>query len=109
MKHNITVGQTLYYAPERGEPRTVKVTKVGRRWAYLDGTTRRVALDTMVVHDGGFAWGTCFLSEDDYQSMTETRKAWRSLRDRVSRFAIPEGVTLNDINAAAKLLKLDLS
>src|SRR6266550_2190989 len=107
----LQVGQVLYYVPaERrfGKPYDVKVTKIGRNWAELEGGQGRVDVKTLWLDGGQYASpGRCWLSREAYELHVLRQTVWRKLRLRLTNeFTVPEGVTVEQIEQAAALLGL---
>ena len=113
----LEVGQTLYYVPSQrhgGDPREVKVTKVGRKWATVqEGVwfTEKIDLDTLVADGGVYSSpGQCYLSKTHYEEVLAESEAWKRFRSVIDRtFRAPAGVSLEDINYAYTVLKIDPS
>lgn len=112
---NLEVGQKLWFVYntysyrrlERAEGSEVVVEKIGRNWAHLsDG--HRINKESMVA-DGGkhSSPGRCYLSKEHYDAEIQLIRAWREFAQRVPMYGVPKGVTIEDIKAAAALLKLD--
>jgi hypothetical protein len=103
---NYTVGQTLWYVPNRGQPFEVTIANVGRKWLTID-LRRPMRVDKTTLNaDGGqySSPGTCYLSESAYRDERELSKAWDDFTYWVCS-RMPYGVTLEKIRAARTILK----
>ena len=112
--HKLAVGQKLWFVEtdhmgraRGGSPRTV--TKVGRQWAHL-GDNCRIELDTLKQDGHGFnSPGRAYLSKLAWETEHQLERAWdrltRACRDRLNP---PDGVTWENIEQAARLLRLPL-
>lgn len=105
----LTEGQSLWWVPTQlrhANQRTVTVTKVGRKWAQLDNG-RRIDIESMHADGGEYSSpGCCYLSEEYYKAKVALVGAWNSLCATIRYKNAPDGITLGDIAAARKLLKL---
>lgn len=106
----LTVGQKLWFVPGYNyQPFDVEVVKIGRRWATVENYMHRairIDIETMRPHenDGN---GLCYLSREDYETKQALGVAWRNLCSDISRmYRTPDGVTVEKIAAARKLLGL---
>jgi hypothetical protein len=93
----------------RGEGRTAKVEKVGRKWATLDHGGYRVDMATGRLEAGNYSSPGCvFASREAYEANVAVRNAWNMLCDRLHNAygSAPSGVTLPDIAKARELLGL---
>ena len=98
---NLIVGQVLWYQPNdrRRKGYEVTINRVGRKWAYCHGRFGRVDRETP---------GRCYLSRDDYDKQQAIDFEWHRLFYSWKRpYNAPLDVTLEDIVAARKLLRLD--
>ena len=110
-----TVGQKLWcvMSDRRGGSfpgREVTITKVGRKWLTIDYADYRVDMGHMFVDGHGYASpGRCYLSKEEYEKIPALQAAWKEFRARLTLMygTIPEGVTVEDIREAMKLLKLE--
>lgn len=110
----LTVGQKLWFIPQeryQGDPCEVTVTKVGRQWAAVDGTSQsyRVDIDSLVMDSKGYGGvGRCYLSREMYESEKRRQTAWDNLQRRMGSWTtrLHPDVTVDDMQAAAKLLRL---
>lgn len=107
----LTVGQQLWWVPARyrtGEqPCYVTVEKVGRKWAQLSNQYR-IDVTTLEPDSKGYSSpGECYLQREEYESKVAISYAWGRLRKFMeSRIwsGAPDGVTLENIEAAGNLL-----
>lgn len=109
----LTVGQELWMVPRQrylGEPRTVKVVKVGRKYADLDIRGYRVDMTTLVVDGGNHgSLAQCYLDRTAHEAEQERGRLWTVLRNRIDRQYIPpENVSGEQMKAAAAMLGLVL-
>lgn len=107
--NKLKVGQKLWwvYSFNRfGNSRYVTVTKVGRKWAQLDNGCR-INNDTLCAERGEYmSPGRCYLSKDIYDAEVALKKAWSGMKRDIQYASIQEGVTVVDIEAARKLLRM---
>jgi hypothetical protein len=91
----------------RGDPYFVTVHKVGRKWAEID-SGRRVDLKTLAVDGGEYSSpADCYLSREEYEAEVRRNELFHRLVRRIGHL-VNNGVTADDIVAAAKLLRVDL-
>jgi hypothetical protein len=113
-KKQLTAGQVLYLVPYQryqGQPRDTVVTKVGRKWAYIENDRYRIDLATLVIDcEGGTSLGRCYVDKERYLADQEKQSAWDKLRQGIqNRYAVPANVTIETIRAAAESLGVSLS
>lgn len=109
-----TVGMQVFFvsAKKPHENRQVKITKTANKWATLDyppNAPYRMHVDTWRV-DGGEnnAYpGECYPTEQDYLSVAGLSNKYLRLRSRMG-LCPSEGVTVADVEQAAKLLRIDI-
>ncbi len=98
------VGQELWFVPQTwGRPvegSATKITKVGRKWLELSNGRRACVKSLETGYD------QCYLTRADYEKERELFRAWQELDGLIERRP-PEGVTLDKINQARKLLGLE--
>jgi len=99
---SLNVGQELWFVHREkrsGEPRTVKVTRVGRKWAHLDYWGHRIDITTLKADGNGYASpGQCWLNKAAWEAEVERTAAWGRLRQYMDRrWDAPEGVTKDRI------------
>jgi hypothetical protein len=110
-KHEIKPGQRLWYVPRdsRDAPHWITVTSVRRKWATFD-FRRRMDLESLTVDGGAYCSpGRCWLSEEAYRAHIAKCASWVNLREWMRGNAIPEWITLEQIQQAAKLLGMEVS
>lgn len=106
------VGQSLWYVPADRpweKPRAVSIVKIGRKWLELNEPWLAVDRVTLTAkpRKGYEPRGQCYLSKADYERYLRRHSAWRHLRRQVQdKWTAPETVTLEQIQAAADLLRL---
>ncbi len=105
--HNIQVGQKLWRVASRrrgGNGFEVTVSKVGRKWAELDGyATGRIDLETLCVDGGNYmSPATCYLSRESYEAECTLRAANAEFKVRMSEYN--NLFSLEQIRAAEKIL-----
>lgn len=114
MTEPLVVGQELYFVPSDlrwRSPSTVRVTKIGRRWAYIDrGYDSRIDKETWVVDGHGYGSpGRCYRSEADWRSHCRRTEAWFAIRKFLAGYGpIPDRVTLSDLERVAEILGVPL-
>jgi hypothetical protein len=65
-------------------------------------------MQTLVVDGRGYGSpGTCYLSREHYQQQEGPKLAWNSLRAAMGN-AMPNGISYENVVAAAKLLGIDV-
>jgi hypothetical protein len=110
----LKIGQELWYVPNnyrrdmKPQGRTVKITKVGRKYAYLDDGRSRIFLDThdqSYEVDGGdyTSPGACYLSENHYLDEKRLIDVVREFKKAVEVIAYYE-VTVQQIRKAREIL-----
>jgi hypothetical protein len=110
----LNVGQTLVFVPSgfrRGQPTEVTVTKIGRKWADIEGTfyTDRIEIDTLHADGGKYSSpGRCYLSREEYETEKATGDAWWAFSRTIDgEHSAPEGVTAETIQNVVKQLGLE--
>jgi hypothetical protein len=108
----LSVGQKLWYVPyeRRGKPCEVVVKTIGRKWAGIDSGLDRVDMKTLIVDGAGYSSpGRCYLSRAEWEADVALEVAWGALwRDvHAASYRCPDGVTVENIQAARKLLRID--
>lgn len=105
----LTVGQKLYWVSVYGNaPHWVTVTKVGKKWAYLDNKERVGVNDLMADGKGYSSHATCYFSKELYEETVELAKAWGELKRDITNHSSAR-VTIEDIKNARTLLGLSNS
>lgn len=105
----LSVGQKLCFVGthryNKG-PTEVTVTKIGRKWAYLDNGEK---IDSVTLWADGGQYGSpgrCWLSEHDWMQEQERCRLWLELHKRLS-FRPPDGVSIDTIRQASAMLTND--
>lgn len=112
--HNLKVGQKLYLvSSEHGwrgsSPEFITLTGVGKKWATFEryGRKEKVHLEELYIDGKEYSSpGQCWLSKKEYIAYLEAKEAWGKLHRRIGH-NIPDGVTLEKINQARKILGFD--
>lgn len=106
---NLTPGMALWYVEDGGRARSVTVETVGRKWATLVECPReRVEVATGDVCERGYGRrGQVWLTRLAHEEDRYLRARWRDLAREVSG-PMPKGMTLETINNARRLLKLEV-
>lgn len=113
------VGQTGYligkvsFGPKRGsyaEPVPVKITKVGKRWAYyahaLGHRDGRFEMESGNVDAGEYtSEDYVWPSLEAFAEYAAAKAAWRGLRDLIGFGPPPSGLTSGEISAFAARVK----
>ena len=111
MSNEYKVGDKLWWvgSDNKRTQREVTIEKVGRVWLTLSNGHR---VDKVALKADAGEWtspGTCWLSKEAYEHCARLDRAWDALRRAVNNtWYIPDNVTLEDIKAAAALLKLEI-
>ena len=107
-KPPLSVGQTLFLVSSDRVPRKadVQVEKVGRKWAELSNG-KRIDVLTWLADGGQYrSPGCCWESRERYEQEAGLKQAWAKLRLDVQNSFTPKDVSVEDIEAARRLLKL---
>jgi hypothetical protein len=109
----ITQGQKLWMVFSQrycGEPREVTVIKVGRKWAEIDVRGYRIDKTTLAIDGGDYTSpGRCYLCRETYERRVALLRAWNAVASKIDRrYGPADGVTIDDVRAAAALLKVNL-
>ncbi len=107
------VGDMLWFEarPRYGASGPVTVTKVGRKWASYGPSYRRDRFDITNGEVDGYGYephGRVWPTQTDALVDARRCKLWQAVELGMGYHA-PEGVTIDDIEAAAKLLKIPVS
>ena len=104
----VTVGQRLLYVPaqNRGPPREVTVTRVGRKWFEANGVYSRISIETLWVDGGQYGSpGRCWLSAESYEAEKSRQAAWSEFKSLMDRhYAAPADVSISQIENARRAL-----
>lgn len=107
----LTVGQQLWWVPNHcrhsDKPKFVTVEKVGRKWAQLSSNDRIDVVTLVADGKGNTSPGLCYLTREEYQAKLVKNRAWMKLHAFIESHlyrGTPDSVTLEDIEAAGKLL-----
>ena len=111
----LTIGQKLWFVPRErynGAPYEVEITKVGRKWAQTIGrrSDYRVNVDTLAMDSQGYGIvGQCYTDRDAYEAESQRQLRWDRLKSTLSGWSVKlhRDVTIEDMDAAAKLLRLN--
>jgi hypothetical protein len=104
---SFAVGQSLVFAPygKRHEVLDLTVTKIGRKWVTLSNDYRFDPATLRVDGQGYTSPGRMYLSRDEYNTAVAITEAWRLMQNAID-YVPPPGVTVADIEAARKLLRI---
>ncbi len=107
---DLKVGQKLWFVPRHGTSREITITKLGRKWFETD-TKYRFNIKTLSADGGQYmSPGDCHLDRFEYEAKRQLQKAWAAITQKLGRFGNwhHAEVTIEDIQAAAKLLRINL-
>lgn len=107
----LTARQVVWYVPWHGNPRNMTVSKVGRKWAATEERPDlKILIGTDEVHVPNFGRvGTIYLSREAREEQARLSAAWDDVRkDLYGKVTRPDAVTVEDINAARRLLGLEV-
>lgn len=110
MKKQLAVGDTVWLVcndGRRGDPQEHVVSKVGRKWIYIDRCRYRFDVDTWRVDGGGYSSpATIYESKEAWEKKESLENAWRRFAENVRNQygTVPSGATEEAIEQAAKLL-----
>jgi hypothetical protein len=107
--YNLKVGQKLWYVPNDSRyesAREYTVKKVGRLFAELADSQRRIRLDNLEVYVPNYSSpGRCYLNQEEYVAEVALGRTWRSFKMRIDgHHHAPKGMTLERIAQAQALL-----
>jgi hypothetical protein len=102
------VGQSLWFAPSArwaGAPRSVVISKVGRKWITL-GDEGRMDPETMRMDGEGFSSpGRCYLTRQDWEDAVARRDAWDRVWKMIyNQHSVPAHLTRAAIDKIEMLL-----
>lgn len=106
----LEVGMKLWFqaSARYHDSREVTVLSIGRKWAQLDNRLR-IDVTTWLADGGKYnSPGRCYESLEGWENEARLEAEWSSLRRHVSdKWSRPNGVTIEDMQKAAELLKVD--
>lgn len=105
------VGQQLWYVPfeRRGNPRSVNVTVIGRKWVTLEGRQGRFDESTMLMDGNGYSSpGRVYMSQEEHLKSVADSRAWDALTIALRGMRKPDSVSMSDIQQVAKLLGIEI-
>lgn len=89
------------------------VEKVGRRWAYLDGSHGKIDMENGSVHDNYYnsmdSPGKAFPSEVAWLENTYTEKLWRNICayfDSHRRYCVPDNLNKENLEQIIEILNI---
>jgi hypothetical protein len=95
----VEVGQTLYEPNRRtGSYREYKVVSIGRKWISLSGGAR-CTIDGLKLDCGGYGARRLYINTEAYEAARKLESAWSDLLRDFQFARIPEGMTVDAINA----------
>lgn len=108
----LTVGQKLWYVPDRRTGYYVTVTKIARKWASVSNMCSRADMTNgwPMRADGGqySSPGVYYQSPEAYEEDLRLTKLWQDFANRVNRVSRNRAVTESNIRQAADLLRIGL-
>jgi hypothetical protein len=105
----VAIGQTLYEPPQRRNGwREHKVISIGRKWISLDGG-KRCTIDGLMLDRGVYSPERLYTSTEDYEAERKLSAAWFDLRRAIQYARLPDGLTVDAINAIRVQLGLKVS
>jgi hypothetical protein len=106
------VGMEVFYVPSshrRGNPYSVTIAKVGKKWVTLAGHFGRFDIATWELDGGNYSSpGTCYPSEEEYNAQQLLSTTWREFKEKVKYRHVPDSVTVEKIWQAADILGVEL-
>lgn len=112
MKKQLAVGDTVCLVWDdgrRGAPQDAVVSKLGRKWVYIENGYYRFDVDTWRVDGGKYmSPATIYESKETWEKKVSLENAWRQFAENVrNQYGnIPIGATEEAIEQAAKLLNI---
>lgn len=83
------------------------VTKVGHKWVHFSTGQRAKVGSTQIDKDTGVG-GVIYSSKQEFEETQALNKAWGDLKRAITNnWDLPNGVTLEAIAEASRLLKLE--
>lgn len=110
MSNTFEIGQTVFYTDNdrKGRIYPSKVESIGRKWVNLEKHAGRFDKETMLLDGGQYSSpGKVYLSEEVYRNELAVEDLWKKFREAYT-YRAPEGVTVDNIREAARLLKLEI-
>ena len=107
----LSKGDTLWFVEDNESlMRPIILSKIGRAWAYSDDL-RGYRIDTynMSVFAGNGFHGKCYRTREEYEMKLMADRKWTLLQREISRVNRPSNLRIENIDAAAKLLGIELS
>ena len=109
-KAPLTEGMKLWFVPSHrsGSPYEVTVTRVGRKWAEIDGSyhgTRADRLTWAIDGRGYIAPGVLWPSKHAFEEEIARQTEWRDVMRSQNVYHAPDGVTRADIAAIKAILE----
>lgn len=108
-KYKVGQSVVVHWHDRYRTDRDFVITRVGRKWVYLQDDYRFDA-ESMVIDGGRYpSPGRVYESREVYEAAAALQDKWSAMRFRVERtYTPPTGVTIEDIEQAARLLGIDL-
>lgn len=110
MSKTFEVGQTVFYSDNdrKGRIYQTKIESIGRKWVNLERHAGRFDKETMLMDGGQYGIsGRVYLTAEAYHNEQAVEALWKKFRDAYTSQA-PDGVTVDAIHEAARLLKLEI-
>jgi hypothetical protein len=84
------------------------ITKIGRKWAYLDGWRKKsFNMETGWIDGGQYTSpGRVYSSQSEYEKEEGLREAWQKLSYQLNHCPQPESITHEKIKQIRELLEL---
>lgn len=102
-----TVGQKLWFVHKHGSGFEVTITRVGTKWLGCHRRQYTINTDTLTVFAGDEPCGQCYPSREVWAEQISLCNLRTKFRAELELLPI-DTWTIDDIRAAAKLLKIDL-
>jgi len=102
----LEVGQKLWYVPNssRDNQQEVTIQNIGRKWAKADYVSK-IDINTLEVNGGQYSSpGRCYLSKEEYDNYVLIRSVWTELAKKITMYKLPDGMTLEKIDAIRELV-----
>ncbi len=101
MKHNLKVGQTVYFRATRySDASSATITKIGRQYFYAlkdkHSNERKIAIEEMREYIPNYGWGaSVYLSQNAILEEDEANKLLSLIRKQFDHYYRPEIAELN--------------